>query len=113
MDIHTGVDVVSIDEFTESLHSGGESFLRRLFLPQELTDRSPEHLAGLFAAKEAVMKALPLPAAAWHAVSITVSDMGKPTALITDKHAAASLVSHDLSITHAAGVAVAVFVAIT
>ena len=65
-----GVDIVNIPEFSKQITSGGETFLNKTFLPNELEDRNPEHLAGIFAAKEAVMKTLNLPAGSWQQIEI-------------------------------------------
>ena len=51
-----GIDIVDIAAFEESLRHGGESFLNAHFSAKELSSRSTIHLAGLFAAKEAIIK---------------------------------------------------------
>ena len=51
-----GVDIVDIEEFIEKLNRGGNSFLNRYYSATELKNIKPEHLAGIFAAKEAVFK---------------------------------------------------------
>lgn len=56
-----GIDIVSISRMKEA--SGRESFLKRVFTGQEIEyarkkKRPEKHLAGRFAAKEAVIKAL-------------------------------------------------------
>ena len=59
-----GVDVVELDRFRRVLARGGRAFRRRIFTPREeayARARKPtalKHLAGRFAAKEAVIKAL-------------------------------------------------------
>lgn len=58
-----GIDLCEIDRIGEALERHGERFLERLFLPGEVrhplgSRRVAEHVAGLFAAKEAAMKAL-------------------------------------------------------
>lgn len=58
-----GIDLCEIDRIASSLERHGERFLERLFLPGEVrhplgSRRAAEHVAGLFAAKEAAMKAL-------------------------------------------------------
>jgi len=58
-----GIDLCEIARITQALERHGARFIDRLFLPGEIR-RSPsspafaEHVAGLFAAKEAAMKAL-------------------------------------------------------
>jgi holo-[acyl-carrier protein] synthase len=58
-----GIDMVSCDRLREAIERHGERFLRRVFTKAELEycsarRRRIEHLAGRFAAKEAVMKVL-------------------------------------------------------
>lgn len=57
-----GLDMVEIDRMERIYTLHGERFVRRICLPGEVeprTDRAlAQHLAGLFAAKEAVLKAL-------------------------------------------------------
>lgn len=58
-----GIDLCEIDRIGDALGRHGERFLERLFLPGEVrhplgSRRAAEHVAGLFAAKEAAMKAL-------------------------------------------------------
>lgn len=102
-----GVDVVGIERFRDVLERS-PGFERRFFSPAELAycakakDRA-SRLAGTFAAKEAVMKALGLtPAVAWAGrIEITRSSDGKPAARVGD-------VQVEVSISHDAGVALAV-----
>ena len=58
-----GVDMVDCKRLSEAISQHGERFLRRVFTPLELgycqgKKREIEHLAGRFAAKEAVLKVL-------------------------------------------------------
>ncbi len=58
-----GVDLCEIDRIEEALARHGPRFLERICLPGEVrhpfgSRRLGEHVAGLFAAKEAAMKAL-------------------------------------------------------
>jgi phosphopantetheine--protein transferase-like protein len=52
-----GVDLVFIPEFQKQLDSSGRAFLQKAFSVSELGNQKTEHLAGLWAAKEAVIKA--------------------------------------------------------
>lgn len=62
--IGCGVDVVELSRFTRAMKRGGRAFMRRVFTPQEeaYARARPRtqllHLAGRFAAKEAVIKAM-------------------------------------------------------
>ena len=58
-----GIDLCEIDRIEEALGRHGQRFLDRICAPGELrrpldSPRVGEHVAGLFAAKEAAMKAL-------------------------------------------------------
>ena len=58
-----GVDLIDCSRLAESLRRHGQRFLERVFTPAELDyclakRRHLEHLAGRFAAKEAVLKVL-------------------------------------------------------
>ena len=58
-----GIDMVSCQRLAEVVDRHGDRFLQRVFTPTELSyclskKRQIEHLAGRFAAKEAVLKVL-------------------------------------------------------
>jgi len=58
-----GVDIVACERLRQAIDRHGDRFLRRVFTPAELEyclarRRRIEHLAGRFAAKEAVLKIL-------------------------------------------------------
>lgn len=58
--IRCGVDLVDVHSFCRTVEHGGDEFLEMCFAPEELGECSDslESLAGRFAAKEAVLKAL-------------------------------------------------------
>ncbi|MCC6300617.1 MAG: holo-ACP synthase [Anaerolineales bacterium] len=60
MKIVTGVDLIEIARITEALARHGNHYLERIYTPAELKQcgKRAESLAGRFAAKEAVAKAL-------------------------------------------------------
>ncbi len=78
MKIVTGVDLVYIPRFKKSLKNGGENFLRRVYLDTELKNCEIQHLAGIFAAKEAVIKALSMKPGSWHDIQISHKKNGNP-----------------------------------
>ena len=51
-----GIDIVHIPEFEKLMQDRG--FIKRVFHESELKDYRAEHLAGIFAAKEAFFKAI-------------------------------------------------------
>lgn len=60
MKLATGVDLIEIDRIEEVVARHGRHYLERIFTPAELEycGKRAESLAGRFAAKEAVAKAL-------------------------------------------------------
>lgn len=87
-----GIDIVGIERFKTAAEQRGEGFLKKIFTQGELdyAGTKPEpgyimHMAGKFAAKEAVKKALPDGAKIglnWTDIEILNSEDGKPYALL-------------------------------
>jgi holo-[acyl-carrier protein] synthase len=109
-----GVDIVDIARFEESLERT-PGMRERLFTEEELhtsEDRHPSFLAGRFAAKEALAKALGVPEGlAWHDVNIRRADNGAPIMELNGiaKQRAGSGKIH-LSISHDGAMVVAMIV---
>lgn len=109
-----GVDVVEISRFEESLKRT-PGLRDRLFTSEELVASEGTHpafLAGRFAAKEALAKALGVPEGlAWHDVNISRADNGAPLMELNGiaKQRAGSGKIH-LSISHDGPVVVAMIV---
>lgn len=72
-----GCDIVSIPRFRKILVRT-PAIRRRIFLPEEEKGASMERLAGIFAAKEAVIKAFGIPAGRWHEIEVSYHKNGKP-----------------------------------
>lgn len=94
--MRTGVDLVHIPRFQKIL-ARTPATKRRIFLPQEARDATREELAGTFAAKEAVMKALGIAAGNWQRIEIKRQKKGKPFFLL---HGFPKPRACDLSIAH-------------
>jgi holo-[acyl-carrier protein] synthase len=78
MIIGVGVDTVSLSRFEAKL-TETPRLIDRLFLESETTDASPQTLAGRFAAKEALIKALSGDAGIeWHGIEVSKEASGKP-----------------------------------
>ncbi|MFT3969448.1 MAG: holo-ACP synthase [Micropruina sp.] len=112
MIVGIGIDVCPVERFASA--AARERLLVRLFTPAE-RDSSMNRMAGRFAAKEALAKALGAPAGlSWHDVEVRKDDLGKPyfhyTGTIADRVAALGIATVHLSITHDAGIAAAVVV---
>lgn len=118
MIVGLGVDVVAVGRVAALLARHGERFTQRCFLPGEIHRRGDaEHFAGLLAAKEAAFKALGTGwgnGVGWRSVEVTRTATGGPAVLLhgaAAQHAVARGARRaHLSISHAAGVAVAVVV---
>jgi len=98
MIIKIGNDILNIKKFKQSLNKGKANFLERIFSPYELKSTTKiENLAGMFAAKEAVLKALDLKPGSWQLIEILKNKNGKPSLKINTK---IKILSQDISISH-------------
>ncbi len=118
--IVTGIDLVEIARFELLNPKIKERFLQRVYTQAELdgSQRSPQHLAGLFAAKEAAAKALGcgIGKVKWKDLEITSNAEGKPELIL---HEAAKTTAQNegwyswsLSISHTRSHAVATVTAL-
>ena len=90
-----GVDVIECPRVLQMLEDHGNRFLERVFTSHELDycrrhKESTQRLAGRFAAKEAVLKALGTGMRGrmkWTDVQIANDDMGKPEIALTGESA--------------------------
>ena len=89
-----GIDLVHIPEFIQQLQSGGKTFLDKAYDASELHDRRPEHLAGLWAAKESVIKASSLKPGNWLDIRIAYDPDGRPFAMVGSERYAVSIAHH-------------------
>ncbi|MFH1201395.1 MAG: holo-ACP synthase [Candidatus Omnitrophota bacterium] len=83
MIIGTGVDITEVKRLRQAVERWGKSFLHRVFTQEELENAKSrgslyQHLAGRFAAKEAVFKALGDKGLNWKDVQILNDQEGKP-----------------------------------
>lgn len=109
--VRTGCDLVSIPRFRQRVGEGGSAFLERIFLPEELSGKPLERLAGMFAAKEAVCKALNRPAGSWLGICIEHAPSGAPRAVLLEPEPTDAALS--ISIAHDGEYALAFAVAWT
>ncbi len=97
--LQIGTDIVFHKTFNETLQTGGESLLKKLFTPQEIEQhKTLESLAGIYAAKEAIIKALPDQAVPYSSITITKNAQGKPVVLMADENKRYNIcisISHD------------------
>ena len=89
-----GVDLVYLPEFKKQLDLGGPAFLSKTFTKLELKNCQSEHLAGIWAAKEAVKKILDNPAITMNQIAITYSENGQPVASLATQKFEVSISHH-------------------
>ena len=84
-----GTDIVRISRFKNI----DESALKKIFHPSEIANKSPEHLAGLFAVKESCKKIFPK--SNWLDFEIKKGRDGKPQLYSRRKFDGDISISHD------------------
>ncbi|HUD08068.1 MAG TPA: 4'-phosphopantetheinyl transferase superfamily protein [Candidatus Saccharimonadales bacterium] len=89
-----GIDLVFIPEFQKQLDLGGRAFIQNAFSVSELKNQKTEHLAGLWAAKEAVIKAADSVPKKMADIVITSDASQKPFALVGSQKFAISISHH-------------------
>jgi holo-[acyl-carrier protein] synthase len=120
MILRTGVDLIEIARIEEVVARHGKHYLERIFTPAELerSGKRPESLAGRFAAKEAVAKALGsgIGNVSWLEIEILGDEQNAPMLVL---HGAAQqraselgLTTWSLSLSHSLSQAVALVVAV-
>ncbi len=82
-----GVDIVEISRIKKVVESRGDKILERLFTERELETMSRKYqtIAGRFAAKEAIVKALGVGIGliSWKDIEIIKDKLGKPRVYLT------------------------------
>lgn len=118
MIVGVGVDLVAVDRVERLLARHGARFLARCFVDGEaVRPGDAEHLAGLLAAKEAAFKALGTgwdSGVGWRTVAVRRTAAGVPglelSGVAATRCEALGAARSHLTITHDAGVAVAVVI---
>lgn len=109
--IVVGCDIVNLPHFRKVMAEAGQVFLERIFTNGEMKKRDPSHLGGIFAAKEAAIKALKLKAGSWQKLEVVYQKNGKP--ILKFKNLPSfKIKTADLSISHNGDYVISVFVAI-
>ena len=84
-----GIDIIEIARIQRAIDRWGERFLQRVYTEPEirLCRKKPSRLAGRFAGKEAVMKALGtgIKGISWREIEILAEPSGKPIVRLHDK----------------------------
>ena len=101
MILRTGVDLIEIDRVAEVIARHGKRYLERIYTPAELDQcgKRTESLAGRFAAKEAVAKALGcgIGEVGWKEIEILGDEQNAPVLIL---HGAAELKASELGLTN-------------
>ncbi|MFA5156034.1 MAG: holo-ACP synthase [Candidatus Omnitrophota bacterium] len=110
MIIGTGVDITEVSRLRKAVEKWGKDFLQRVFTQNELENAKTrgslyQHLAGRFAAKEAIFKAMNVKELTWQDVEILNDKNGRPIARIINKKIKKADIH--LSISHVKSYAVA------
>jgi holo-[acyl-carrier protein] synthase len=110
-----GTDIVQINRIEKSLTQFGEKFKQRFLHPQEIDlVKKTASVAGFWAAKEAISKALGCGIGSelsFHDIIITKDSRGAPTFTLTPKaQEIHKIKTSSLSISHDGGFAIAVAV---
>lgn len=84
-----GVDIVEVDRINRIIERWGDRFLQRIYSEREIRicRQKPWRLAGRFAGKEAVMKALGtgIRGISWREIEILAEPSGKPLVNLNGK----------------------------
>ncbi len=110
MIIGTGVDITEVRRLRQAIDKWGDTFLERIFTAEELKNAKTrgslyQHLAGRFAVKEAVFKALGDKGLNWKDVQVLNDEEGRPHCDILNNKARGFEVH--ISISHVKNYAVA------
>jgi holo-[acyl-carrier protein] synthase len=118
--IGLGIDIVSVERFSRLMERRGTRLIERLFTPAERRYCSGRHLnaeaySARFAAKEAFLKALGSGlrgGLGWKEIEVSNDDLGRPLLNVTGRARefadSKGARTFNLSLSHAAGCAVAV-----
>jgi holo-[acyl-carrier protein] synthase len=120
MILRTGVDLIEIDRVAEVIARHGKRYLERIYTPVELEQcgKRTESLAGRFAAKEAVAKALGcgIGEVGWKEIEILGDEQNAPILTLygaaESKASELGLMTWSVSLSHSMSHVVAMAVAI-
>ncbi|MDO8489520.1 MAG: holo-ACP synthase [Candidatus Omnitrophota bacterium] len=110
MVIGTGVDITEVRRIKQAIEKWGDAFLSRIFTKNEIKNAKTktsfyQHLAGRFAAKEAIFKAAGDKELSWQDIQIHNDSEGKPVCLFLNGRG--KNINVHISISHVKNYAVA------
>ena len=84
--IGSGVDITEVRRIRQAVEKWGDDFLKRIFTKTEIANAKTktsfyQHLAGRFAAKEAIFKAAGDNQLSWQDIQICNDQTGKPVCM--------------------------------
>lgn len=97
MQLKTGIDIVHIPRIEKIIEK--KPTLNKIFSKKELKIPNPEHLAGIFALKEAFFKALKIKPN-WLAIEVTNQRNGAPKISLSNEIKIKNLIDVSYSISH-------------
>lgn len=111
MRILTGTDIIEISRIKKSIEDLGESFINRIYTPEEIKyceskkEAKYQHYAARFASKEAIFKAISELLndkydVSWNELEVLKRADGKPFVNIKQKEICDKIESIDISISH-------------
>jgi phosphopantetheine--protein transferase-like protein len=89
-----GIDLVYIPEFKKQLKLGRDILLQKAFTKEEVANQKADHLAGIWAAKEAIMKALGNTDVTLEDIDIKYTPSGQPYTKINGRVLEISIAHH-------------------
>ena len=104
--VFVGCDILKVSRIEKMMLS--ETTLKKVFHLSELVRFEAEHLAGIFAVKEAAFKALELESDSWLLLEVQYHPSGKPQLILAKSINDPKIQSMDCSISHDGGLAFAV-----
>ncbi len=108
--IGTGVDITEVRRIRQAVEKWGDDFLQRVFTAAEIENAKTktsfyQHLAGRFAAKEAIFKAVGDNQLSWQDIQIHNDHEGKPVCVFLNGKC--KTIKVNISISHVKTYAVA------
>lgn len=106
LDIRVGCDIVKVSRIEKMMSQS--DVIKKIFHPSETVKFEAEHLAGIFAVKEAAFKALGIKSNLWLSVEVKSDTEGRPRLTLANDLNRSEITSLDCSISHDGGFAFAV-----
>lgn len=107
MNIRLGSDIIHLPKFEKHLREHKAYYRDHIFCPEELEYAKAPRLACIFAAKEAVIKALYLRPGQWQDICVCYEENGKPYLKRFPKQKNGKKWKHEISISHEGQYAIA------